>query len=134
MTSKPAAGDGCCDQLGFHLRQIRACHAVLAPSARRAPVTPRRIALTDPASRWTAATRQAAFYAYSTNYMIDLDHAVIVDVKATTSVRQAEVTAQRKPSERRTASNHMRRTVANRELCVRDRRPIAIHSTHALGG
>ncbi len=52
--------------------------------------------LTDPASRWTAATREAAFYAYSTNYLIDLDNAVIVDVEATTSVRQAEVTAQRR--------------------------------------
>jgi transposase len=59
------------------------------------PVTPKRINLTDPASRWTAATREAAFYSYSTNYLIDLDHAVIVDVEATTSVRQAEVTAQR---------------------------------------
>ena len=55
------------------------------------PVTPKRINLTDPASRWTAATREAAFYSYSTNYLIDLDHAVIVDVEATTSVRQAEV-------------------------------------------
>ncbi len=64
------------------------------------PVTPKRIALTDPASRWTAATREAAFYAYSTNYLIDLDHAVIVDVEATTSVRQAEVTAQRRMIDR----------------------------------
>jgi transposase len=64
------------------------------------PVTPKRINLTDPASRWTAATREAAFYSYSTNYLIDLDHAVIVDVEATTSVRQAEVTAQRRMIER----------------------------------
>ena len=54
----------------------------------------------DSTSRWTAATREAAFYAYSTNYLIDLDHAVIVDVEATTSVRQAEVTAQRRMIER----------------------------------
>lgn len=60
------------------------------------PVQPKRINLTDPASRWTAATCEAAFYSYSTNYLIDLDHAVIVDVEATTSVRQAEVTAQRR--------------------------------------
>lgn len=46
------------------------------------------------------ATREAAFYAYSTNCLIDLDHAVIVDVEATTSVRQAEVTAQRRMIER----------------------------------
>jgi transposase len=64
------------------------------------PVIPKRINLTDPASRWTAATREAAFYSYSTNYLIDLDHAVIVDVEATTSVRQAEVTAQRRMLER----------------------------------
>ncbi len=64
------------------------------------PITPKRINITDPASRWTAATREAAFYAYSTNYLIDLDHAVIVDVEATTSVRQAEVTAQRRMIER----------------------------------
>ena len=64
------------------------------------PVTPKRINLTDPASRWTAATREAAFYSNSTNYLIDLDHAVIVDVEATTSVRQAEVTAQRRMIER----------------------------------
>ena len=64
------------------------------------PVTPKRMSLTDPASRWTAATREAAFYAYSTNYLIDLDHAVIVDVEATTSIRQAEVTAQRRMIER----------------------------------
>ncbi len=30
----------------------------------------------DPASRWTSAHRGPAFYAYSTNYLIDLDHAV----------------------------------------------------------
>ena len=64
------------------------------------PVEPKRINLTDPAARWTAATREVAFYSYSTNYLIDLDHAVIVDVEATTSVRQAEVLAQRRMIER----------------------------------
>ncbi|WP_239806810.1 transposase [Croceicoccus hydrothermalis] len=64
------------------------------------PVTPKRINLTDPAARWTAATRERAFYAYSTNYLIDLDHAVIVDVEATTAIRQAEVLAQRRMIER----------------------------------
>ena len=64
------------------------------------PVTPKRINLTDPAARWTAVTRERAFYAYSTNYLIDLDHAVIVDVEATTAIRQAEVLAQRRMIER----------------------------------
>lgn len=64
------------------------------------PVVPKQLAPTDPAARWTAASRERAFFAYSTNYMIDLDHAVIVDVEATTAVRQAEVTAQRRMIER----------------------------------
>ena len=59
------------------------------------PVTPKFISTADPASRWTGANGGLAFFAYSDNYLIDLQHAVIVDVEATTSVRQAEVTAQR---------------------------------------
>lgn len=57
------------------------------------PVPPKQLAVADPAARWTAATRERAFFAYSTNYLIDLQHAVIMDVEASTSVRQAEVTA-----------------------------------------
>lgn len=64
------------------------------------PVTPKRLNITDPAARWTAASRERAFYSYSTNYLIDVDHAVIVDVEATTSIRQAEVMAQRRMIER----------------------------------
>jgi transposase len=64
------------------------------------PVPPKQLAVADPAARWTAASRERAFFAYSTNYLIDLDHAVIVDVEATTSIRQAEVTAQRRMIER----------------------------------
>jgi hypothetical protein len=32
-------------------------------------------------------------YAYSNNYLVDLKHAVIMDVEATTAIRQAEVGA-----------------------------------------
>lgn len=60
------------------------------------PVVPKKLAPTDPAARFTAATPERAFFAYSTNYLIDLDHAVIMDVEATTAVRQAQVTAQRR--------------------------------------
>jgi transposase len=56
-------------------------------------VTPKFISPADPAARWTGAHGGQAFFAYSTNYLIDLDHAVIVDVEASTAVRQAEVTA-----------------------------------------
>jgi hypothetical protein len=57
------------------------------------PVVPKFLAPADPAARWTSAHRGPAFYAYSTNYLIDLDNAVIMDVEASTAVRQAEVTA-----------------------------------------
>ena len=56
-------------------------------------VTPKFIAPADPATRWTAAHRGPAFFAYSANYLIDTDHAIIVDVEATTAIRQAEVLA-----------------------------------------
>ena len=64
------------------------------------PVPPKQLAVADPAARWTAASRERAFFAYATNYLIDLDHAVIVDVEATTAVRQAEVGAVRTMIER----------------------------------
>ena len=59
------------------------------------PVVPKFISGSDPAARWTGANGGLAFFAYCTNYLIDLKHAVIMDVEATTAVRQAEVTAQR---------------------------------------
>ena len=64
------------------------------------PVVPKFISVADPASRWTGANGGLAFFAYSTNYLIDLKHAVIMDVEATTSIRQAEVTAQRRMLDR----------------------------------
>ena len=54
-------------------------------------VEPKFTSHSDPASQWTAARKGPAFFAYSTNYLIDTDHAVIVDVEATRSIRQAEV-------------------------------------------
>ena len=63
-------------------------------------VTPKFIAPSDPATRWTAAHRGPAFFAYSANYLIDADHAIIVDVEATTAIRQAEILAARRMIER----------------------------------
>jgi hypothetical protein len=54
----------------------------------------------DPAARWTGAHGGQAFFAYSTNYLIDVEHAVIVDVEATTAIRQAEVLAAKRMIER----------------------------------
>jgi len=52
---------------------------------------PKNISLTDPQSRWTAAPGGPAFYAYSTNYLVDIEHGVIVDVQATPAYRTEEV-------------------------------------------
>lgn len=50
---------------------------------------------TDPAAQWTAARGGPAFYAYSTNYLIDLSAGIIVDVKATLANRTPEVESTR---------------------------------------
>lgn len=56
-----------------------------------AAAAPRKISLSDPHSRWTAATGGIAFFAYSANYLIDTAHGVILDVEATPAHRNAEV-------------------------------------------
>src|SRR5690348_12317464 len=63
-------------------------------------VTPKFVSPSDPAARWTGAHGGQAFFAYSTNYLIDVENAVIVDVEATTAIRQAEVLAARRMIER----------------------------------
>ena len=63
-------------------------------------VTPKFISPADPAARWTGAHGGQAFFGYSTNYLIDVDNAIIVDVEATTAIRQAEVVAARRMIER----------------------------------
>ncbi|MGP0086369.1 MAG: transposase [Steroidobacteraceae bacterium] len=52
--------------------------------------TPKNISLTDPGARWTAAPGCPAFFAYSTNYLIDIHAGVIVDVEATAAHRTEE--------------------------------------------
>jgi transposase len=63
-------------------------------------VTPKFISPADPAARWTGAHGGQAFFAYSTNYLIDVANAIIVDVEATTAIRQAEVLAAKRMIER----------------------------------
>ena len=58
-------------------------------------VPPKHLSPADPAARWTASWGGPVVYAYCTNYLIDVEHAVIVDVEPSTAVRQAEVTAAR---------------------------------------
>jgi transposase len=87
---------------GAASRAINEYLAVLDDAAFGAasPVVPKFISPADPASRWTGANKGHAFFAYATNYLIDLDHAVIMDVEATTAIRQAEVGAARTMIER----------------------------------
>lgn len=49
----------------------------------------------DPAAQWTGALKGKAFFAYSANYLIDTDHAVIVDVEASRAILSAESGATR---------------------------------------
>jgi len=63
-------------------------------------VTPKFVSPSDPAARWTGAHGGQAFFAYSTNYLIDTENAIIVDVEATTAIRQAEVLAAQRMLER----------------------------------
>ena len=63
-------------------------------------VEPKFVSRSDPGAQWTGAHKGHAFFAYATNYLIDLDHAVIVDVQASRAIRQAEVGAARTMIER----------------------------------
>ena len=56
---------------------------------------PKFVSRSDPASQWTGALKGLAFFAYATNYLIDLKHAVIVDVEASRAIRTAETGAVR---------------------------------------
>ena len=58
-------------------------------------VTPKFISPSDPAAQWTGAHKGHAFFAYATNYLIDTDNAIILDVEASRAIRQAEVGASR---------------------------------------
>jgi hypothetical protein len=51
----------------------------------------RKVSPTDPAASYTAAPGGPVFYAYSTNYLIDTDHGIIVDVEPSTANRTQEV-------------------------------------------
>ena len=85
------------------------------------PVEPKVISPTDPAARYTASANSVAGYAYSDNYLIDLKHAVIVDVEATTTIRQAEVGAAKTmcSTERLNSSTLLRRAWSRMEATAR---------------
>ena len=63
-------------------------------------VTPKFVAPADPAAQWTGALRNAAFFAYADNYLIDVEHGIVVDVEASRAIRQSEVEASQTMIER----------------------------------
>ena len=64
------------------------------------PPASKKISHSDPQARWTAAPGGPAFYAYSTNYLVDTDAGIIVDVEATPAHRTLEVQSTRTMIER----------------------------------
>src|SRR5512137_73324 len=68
---------------------------------------PASISPTDPAARWTAVDGPA-FYAYATNYLIDVQAGIIVDVEATPALRTDEVNSARTMLERVEARFHLK--------------------------
>jgi len=60
----------------------------------------KKVSPSDPQARWTAAPGGPAFYAYSTNYLVDTDAGIIVDVEATPAHRTLEVHSTRTMIER----------------------------------
>jgi len=65
----------------------------------------KRLSLSDPAARWTAAMGGPAYFAYSTNYLIDTEQGIIVDVEATPAHRTAEVDSTREMIDRVESKN-----------------------------
>ena len=66
-------------------------------------VTPKFVSPSDPAAQWTGALRNAAFFAYANNYLIDVKCGIIMDVEASRAIRQAEVGASQTMIERNKA-------------------------------
>ena len=76
--------------------QTRAVREYLAsldpePSPDRKP--PKVISLADPGSAWTAKANKRVQFGYGLNYLIDNEHAIIVDVEATPARTYDEVVA-----------------------------------------
>jgi len=55
--------------------------------------TPKALSPIDPAAAWTTRGRPKVMFGYSLNYLIDMEHAVIVDVEATPTRISMEVDA-----------------------------------------
>src|ERR1700704_5011662 len=63
-------------------------------------VPPKFVSPSDPAAQWTGTLRNAAFFAYANNYLLDVKFGIIMDVEASRAIRQAEVGASQTMIER----------------------------------
>ena len=64
------------------------------------PAPPKVTSLTDPSAAWTNKGQRKVGFAYGTNYLIDLQRAIILDVEATPARWTAEVAATKTMLER----------------------------------
>jgi transposase len=71
-------------------RAVREYLEAMDEADTRADKSSRKVSPTDPAASYTAAPGGPAFYAYSTNYLIDTDHGIIMDVEPSTANRAQE--------------------------------------------
>lgn len=76
---------------GGHSRAVREYLDALDEASPTRSKSTKAVSSTDPSASWTAATGDRAFYAYSTNYLIDLKTGIVVDVKASAVSKAAEV-------------------------------------------
>ena len=76
-------------------RAVREYLAALDPEPNPARKTPKVISPSDPAAAWTAKANKRVQFGYGLNYLIDNDHAIIVDVEATPARTYDEVVATR---------------------------------------
>jgi hypothetical protein len=90
------------DRARRHRATMREYLAILDDTAFGAAseLMPKFVSPSDPAAQWTGAMRGPAFFAYADNYLIDVKFSIIMDVKATRAIRQAEVGAAKTMIER----------------------------------
>jgi transposase len=79
-------------------RAVREYLAALDPDPDPRP--PKVISPSDPCSAWTAKANKRVMFGYGLNYLIDTEHAIIVDVEATPARTKEEVAATRTMIER----------------------------------
>jgi Transposase DDE domain len=86
---------------GCQAHATRAVHEYLAGlDGESAHAKRHSVSLTDPGAVWTAAPGGPAFFGYSTNYLIDVQAGIVLDVEATGAVRDQEVEATKKMIQR----------------------------------